>query len=143
MDGVDLFSAHSVCEHAEKVRAVRRKIGEAVSLDRHRAQIEKFPGLAGVPEADLLALQFAGQRFQVIEHTQLVQRAVAVGAEIESGADLLQLVRLLVEVDVEAELEQGEGSRQAADAGSGNQNVRISFPHRANLARAGCTATAI
>src|SRR6266705_3879394 len=50
MDGVGLFAAHGVCEHAEKIRAVHRKIGEAVTFDRHRAQIEKITGLTGVPE---------------------------------------------------------------------------------------------
>ena len=54
--------AHGVGEHAVQVGAMDHEIGRAVARDRLGAEIEQLPGLAGIPEPDLLAGRLAPDR---------------------------------------------------------------------------------
>ena len=54
-----------------------------------------------------------------------MQHARAVGADLHAGADLAQLGRLLVDLDLDAAPQQGERAGQPADAGADDDD-RIS-----------------
>src|SRR5258706_16480365 len=110
-------------EHLAKSRAVNGEVRRAVALDGDRTQIKELPGLAGLPMADFLALRYAGQGLQLFADAERVEHAAAVCRELHAGADLLQLRRLLVHIDVDAMLEQRQRGSQAADAAAGNQNA--------------------
>ena len=125
MDRVGLFTPHRARQHVEQARPVHGEIGKAVALDRYRPEIEQLPGLAGVPQADFLALGLAGERLQDLTHTERVEHARAVRGELHAGADFLQLRRLLVDLDVDAALEQGQRRRESADAAAGDQNTGL------------------
>ncbi len=47
-----------------------------------------------------------------------MEHARAVGADLHAGADLAELGRLLVDLDVDAALQQGEPRGEPADAGA-------------------------
>jgi hypothetical protein len=54
-----------------------------------------------------------------------VEDARAVGADLQARADLAQLGRLLVDLDLDAALEQGERGGEAADPAPGDQDLRL------------------
>src|SRR6185503_3693580 len=101
MNRVGFEPPHGGGEHAEEIRPVNREIRVAVALDRDLAEVEELPGLPAIPEADFLARRFAGKRLELLADAELVEDARAVRAELHPGADLLELGRLLVDLDVE------------------------------------------
>ena len=60
-----------------------------------------------------------------LEHAERMEGAVAVGADLHAGADLLEVGRLLVDVDVVAALEQRQRRGEPADAAAGDQDVML------------------
>ena len=70
-------------------------------------------------------ISMAGGTMGVGEHrvaqADLVERAEDVGAELDAGADLLELGRLLEHAHRKALARQRIGRRQAADAAAGDQ----------------------
>ncbi len=128
MDRIGLLRPHRVGEHLQKVRAVDRDIGKAVALDRLGAEVEQLPGLAGVPQPDFLARRVAGEALHRFEHAERMKGAIAVGADLDAGADLLEVGRLLVDVDVMAALEQRQCRGEPADAATGDQDVVLRPP---------------
>ena len=81
-----------------QIAAVKHEMRRAESLDAFVAKIEPVPGLAGAPVPQLAALRpnlhFSESRFQA----ERKQDASAVGADLDAGADFLELVRLLVDL---------------------------------------------
>jgi len=59
MDRLRPPRAHLIDQHLQEVGAEDRDIGKSVALYRLCAEIEQFPGPAGVPQADLLAFGIA------------------------------------------------------------------------------------
>ena len=55
VDRIRPLAPDGVEQRGMQVAAVEHHVGESVALDRHRAEIEQLPGLAGAPEPDLLA----------------------------------------------------------------------------------------
>src|SRR5262245_36835463 len=125
MDCGTLLAPHRALEHAEEVGAVYREIRVAVALDRNLAQVVELPALARVPDADLLTFGLAGKRVERLAHAERVQDVRAVRRELDPGADLAQLGRLLVHLDLAAHPRERQGSRQPADSPSGDQDPRI------------------
>src|SRR5258708_4937379 len=114
---------HRIDQHLQEVGAEDRDVGKSVALDRLGAEIEQFPGPAGIPQADLLALGIAGELTQLIQHAERVQGAGAVRADLHAGAKFLEFGRLFVNVDVIAAVDQSERSRHAADTAASDEDV--------------------
>src|SRR5262245_46055903 len=115
-DRIRLERADRIGEHRVQVAAMHEDIGEAVEIDRRLAEIEQLPGLAGAPQLDLLAGGDDLDRLQRFREAERMQHARAVGADLNAGADLLELRRLLVDLDVDAAAQQPERGREPADA---------------------------
>jgi hypothetical protein len=64
-------------------------------------------------------LNFSESRFQA----ERKQDASAVGADLNTGADFLELVRLFANLDVDATLEQGQRHSQSSDARTDDYNM--------------------
>src|SRR5260370_779872 len=132
---------HRIDQHLQEVGAEDRDVGKSVALDRLGAEIEQFPGPAGIPQADLLALGIAGELTQLIQYAERVQGAGAVRADLHAGAKFLEFRRLLVNVDVMAAVDQSERGRHAADTAAGDEDVvghdGMLEPADAGLARRG------
>jgi hypothetical protein len=128
VNALGLEAAHGAGEHVKEVRAVDREIGIAVALDRDGSEVEELPGLARVPQADLLAGRLAGQRLQLLADAERVERARAVRAELQSGADFLQLGSLLVDLDVAALAQGGQGSGEPTDARAYDEDFDLAIP---------------
>ena len=91
-------------QDGEEVGTEDGEVRGAVALDRYRTEVEELPGLARLPVADLLALRLARQRLELVADPERLQHARAVRGELHARADLLQLRRLLVDIDVDAVL---------------------------------------
>ena len=76
-------------EDVEQVGEVDGEVRVAITLDRNLAEVERFPGLAGVPQTDFLAGNLARQRLEALADAELVENARAVGAEPKARADFL------------------------------------------------------
>ena len=55
-----------------------------------------------------------------------MEGAIAVGTDLDAGADLPEVGRLLVDVDVVAAVEQRQRGGKPADAAAGNQDAMLS-----------------
>src|SRR5262245_41436301 len=95
----------------------------AEALDAFVAKVEPVPSFSGAPVPQLAALRahlhLAEGRFQA----EREQNARAVGADLDAGADLLELARLFVNLDVDAALEQGQRRGEPADAGADDDHM--------------------
>src|SRR4051794_13723480 len=122
-DRIPLDRAHRVDQHAMQVRAVDHEIGRTVARDRFRAEVEQLPGFARVPEPDLLAGGLAPDVAQRIFETQRTQYARAVRRDLHARAELGELRRLLVDLDIVAVAQQRERGRQPANARANDQDA--------------------
>ena len=122
-DGVGLERANRVGEEAMQIGAVQHEMRRAESLDAFVAEIEPVPGFAGAPVPQLAALRpnlHVGEgRFQA----EGKQDASAIGANLDAGADFLELVRLFVNFNIDAALEQGKRRGQPTDAGADDNDL--------------------
>jgi hypothetical protein len=122
-DGVGLERANRVGEEAMQIGAVQHEMRRAESLDAFVAEIEPVPGFAGAPVPQLAALRpnlHVGEgRFQA----EGKQDASAIGADLDAGADFLELVRLFVNFNIDAALEQGKRRGQSTDAGADDNDL--------------------
>lgn len=112
-------------EHVQQVWTVDGEVRIAIALDRDLAEVEELPGLARVPQADFLARGLAGKRLERLADAKRVERACAVGTELQAGADFPQLRRLLVDLDLAALAQCRERGREPADAGTGDENLYV------------------
>ena len=122
MDGVRLQSADRVRQHCVQVGAVKHHVGRAVALSRDRAQLEPVPGLARAPVTNLSP---RGKHLDAVQRcleTERVENPGAVCADLNAGADLSQLRRLLIHVDIEPLPQKRQCRSQAADAGPDDGN---------------------
>ncbi len=121
---IRLLAPHGARQHVEQIRAVDGEIGKAVALDRDRPEVEELPRLAGIPQADFLALRLARERLQLLADAERVEHARAIGGKLHARADFLQLGRLLVDLDVDSVPEQREGGGETADPRACNQDAQ-------------------
>src|SRR5262249_56053899 len=91
-----------------QVGAVEHEMGRAEPLDAFVAEIEPVPGFSGAPVPQLAPLRpyldLGERRFQA----ERKQDARAVGADLDAGADLLELARLFVNRNVDPALAQAQ-----------------------------------
>src|SRR5262245_37095066 len=117
-DGVGLSRAHRAGEKAVQIGAMQHEMRRAEALDALVAEIEPVPGLARAPVPQLAPLGAdlhpGERRFQA----EREQHTRAVRADLDAGADLPELARLLVDLDIDAAREQSERRGQSTDAGS-------------------------
>jgi hypothetical protein len=104
------------------VHAVDHRIGVAKALAE---------GLAGGDLADLVFVERVvhhhvvgedGAAARLVAHAQRVEGVEGVRAELDAGADLADLGRLLQHLDLEALAHQRQRGGQAADAAAGHQH---------------------
>ena len=110
-------------QHLQKVGAEDSDVWKSVALDRLGAEIEQFPGPAGVPQADLFARGIAGELPQPVQHAERVQGARAVRTDLNARAEFLKFARLLVNVDLMAAVDQSERRRHAADTAASDEDM--------------------
>src|SRR5204862_4961506 len=97
----------------------------AVAFDRDRAEIEQLPGLASAPEPNLLAGDDNAEPLSLRPEPQRVEHSRAVRADLHAGAELLQLRRLLIDIDADALPDQRQRRGQSPDAGADDCNVLV------------------
>ena len=102
MDRVRPLATDGVEQHGVQIAAVEHHVGEAVAFDRDRAEIEKLPGLAGAPEPYLLTGDDDAEPLSLRAKPQRIEHARAVRADLHAGAELLELRRLLIDIDADA-----------------------------------------
>src|SRR5260370_26041552 len=106
-----------------QIGAMKHEVRRAEPLHVLVAEIEPVPGFAGAPVPQLTALRpdlnLGEGRFQA----ERKQNASAVGADLDAGADLLELARLVVNLDIDAALEQGKRRGQSTDAGANDNDI--------------------
>src|SRR6185503_5899217 len=136
VDGIGLERPDRARQDLQEIGPVDREVRKAVALDRLRAEVEQLPRLARAPQADLLALRLARERLEFIAHAERVEHARAVGGQLHARADLAQLVRLLVDLDVGAQAQQGQRGGEPADAGACYQDTADGYLSAATPARA-------
>src|SRR6185437_7446118 len=97
------------------------------AIDRARgdAKVEQLPGPPGREQPDLLAGRFAGDPEHLLLKAKLDQDSRAVGRELDAGAKLAQLARLLENLDLDASLQQRQAGDEAADARARDQDFRL------------------
>src|SRR5690606_21368378 len=100
-------------------------------------QVEERPRLAGVPQPHLLAGRLNRDLGKCFLQPERQQHLGPVGSDLDPGADLLQLRRLLEHLDVEAGAQQRECRGEAADAGARDQDLA----HLAHARPRTCCAT--
>ena len=86
-----------------------------VALDERRAQIERRDLLAGDRIHPDDALRKHCQRRDRIEHAQIVERPRGVRRELQAGAELAELRRLLQHAHGQPTAREGECDGKAAD----------------------------
>src|SRR4051812_24804812 len=102
----------------------------AEALDALVAEVEPVPCFAGAPVAQHAALRPDLKLIQRGLQPQREQNAAAVGADLDAGSDLLQLIRLIVDLHIDAAPKQRQRSGQSANAAADDDNV----PRRAHEA---------
>src|SRR5258707_8626893 len=106
-----------------QIGAMKNKVRRAKPLHVLVAEIEPVPGFAGAPVPQLAPLRpdlnLGEGRFQA----ERKQNARAVGADLDAGADFLELVRLFVDLDIDAALEQGKRRSQSTDPGADDGDI--------------------
>ncbi|MGF6426189.1 hypothetical protein ABIE91_001409 [Bradyrhizobium elkanii] len=127
-------SCECVDQHAVKVAAMHHPVGRAVDRARGGAEVEQFPGPPGAEQPDLLARGLAGDRLHLLLEPERDEDAGAVGAELDTGAELAQLRRLLEDLDFDATLQQRQSGDEAADPGAGDQHFWLEVCIHTNIA---------
>jgi hypothetical protein len=107
-----------------QVGAVHHEVGRAVARDRLGAEVEQLPGLAGVPQPDLLAGRLAPDLAQFFLKPETEQHPRAVRRDLHAGAELGEVRRLLVDLDVVAVAQQRQRGREPTNAGADDQDAQ-------------------
>ena len=123
LDRVGFARADGIGQQPVQIAPVQHDVRRAVALARGRAEIEPVPGLAGAPVPDHAAGRQHLDALERVFEAERVQHAGAVGADLDAGADLLELGRLLVDLDVEPALEQRQRGGQPADAAADDDDL--------------------
>ena len=124
-DRAALVREYRLGEQPMQVAAMDEDVGRPIALLRDHAQIEQLPPTPALPVPDLLGLRSHCPSREALLEAKGVQHARAVGADLHSSADLAQLRRLLVDLDLDATPQQGERAGQPADTGADDDD-RIS-----------------
>ena len=98
------------------------RVGRAVHLLMLFGQREALDHLAGVVQAEHIGARADADRRDRLLEAEVPQHVHGIGADLDAGADLAELRRLLVDFDVVAGLHQAGGRRQPADPGAGDEN---------------------
>ena len=118
-----------------EITAVKHQMWRAEAPRRRLAELEPVPRLAGSPMA-----QFACDRHDVdlgerVFQTERVEHAGSVRADLKSGARLLELARLFVDLDIDPAPEQRERRRESADAAADDDDLVRRHPTGRPLAQ--------
>ena len=122
-DRVRPLAADGVGERRLQIAAMHEDVRRAVALLRDRAEVEGRPGLAGVPQPRRLAGGEELRRCERVLQAERMQHARAVGADLHAGADLAQLMRLLVDFDLDPAPDQRQRAGEPADAAADDEDV--------------------
>src|SRR5262249_15865000 len=122
-DGVGFQRAHRVGQEPMQIAAVKHEMRRAEALDAFVAEVEPVPGFSGAPVPQLAALRPQLNLGEGPLQAERKQNARAVRADLDAGADLLELARLFVNLDIDAALEQGKRGGQPTDAGADDDHM--------------------
>src|SRR5262249_48328828 len=117
-NGVPLARANRAGEQVMQIGAMQHEMRRAEPLHVLVAEIEPVPGFAGAPVPQLAPLRPNLNASKGRLQYKRKQNARAVGADLDTGADFLELARLFVDFDVDAALEQRKRRGQSANAGA-------------------------
>ena len=112
-------------QHAMQIAAMRHPIGRAIALHDPGAERQARQHLPAGAVVHHDGLGHADERLQRIGKPQALQRAHAVGADLDAGAGRAELGLPLQHDRGLAALCQRDRRRQAADAAAGDQDRRI------------------
>ncbi len=101
-----------------QVGAVRAEIAGPVLRAEHALHLRRRHDGAALPVAHDMAIRLEGDRLERLVEAEGDQHPHGVGAELDAGADLAKLIRLLIDGDVEAALPQGDRGGEAAKPAS-------------------------
>ena len=122
-DGVGLQRSHRIGEQAVQITPVQHEMRRAEALDAPVAEIKPVPCFAGAPVTQHPPFRPDLNLRERILQPQGKQNAGAVGADLDAGADFLQLVRLIVDLDIDAAPKQGQRRGQSADAAADDHDI--------------------
>ena len=118
-----------------KIAAMDHPVRRTVDCTRRNTEIEQLPGPPRAEQPDLLAGWFAGDPLHRPFQTERDQNACAVGAELNAGAELPQLRRLLEDLNADSALKHRQRRNQPADPGAGDQDFWWRRLHGLKLTR--------
>ena len=106
----------------EQVGAVNGHVRRAVQLLARRIERRPLQGAAVLPAALVGEARTHALAIQPFGKAQPVQDADRVRRHVDAAADLVQLGRLLVDIDLESGAKQRHRGREAADAAADNRD---------------------
>ena len=118
---IRLLAWQALQERAVDVGAVGHRVGLAEALHERGVERDMGDQLAGERIAHFLRRRHMGIGQHRVLEPDLVQRAEDIGSELDAGADLAELARLLEQDDREALLRQRIGGDEPADAATRDQ----------------------
>ena len=101
------------------------RIGRAVFLLMVFGEREALNHFARVVQAENVGAGAHAKPVDLGTKAQIAQDMLGVGADLDASADLAQLRRLLVDLDLMARLHQAGRSRQTAKAGAGDDDLAL------------------
>ena len=137
VNGAGLFAQQRLRNHLVQVAAMDGDVRKAVALDRFHTEIEQLPALPGIPQPDRLAGRKHLDLLERVLEPERMQDTRAVGADLHPGAELAQLVRLLVDIDIDAAADERERRRKPADATADDGDFFLHFDRSLSLVTAG------
>jgi predicted ArsR family transcriptional regulator len=106
-----------------EVGAVQVVVGRAVVALVRLRERDLVQQLAGVVAPELVFLRLDADAVERVAQPQVVEHLHRVGALLDTGADLAELRRLLEDAHLEAALHQAGGGGEAAEPGTGYENL--------------------
>jgi hypothetical protein len=135
MNGFALLLPDRLDQLALKIGAMHREIGRAVFRHRGRAKIDELPGLACIPKPDLLVGGRGTDPLQPGSEPEVIENARAIGGDLHTGADLLEILGLLVQLDLESPFQQRQSCGQPAQSGAGDDDLGLAHRRSRRLSR--------
>src|SRR5262249_56180263 len=102
MNRIPLAALDRIREEAVQIRTMEHQVGRAVALGIGRTKLEPVPGLACAPVPNVAPRGVDRDAGECIGEPQCIENARAIRRDLDAGANLPKLRRLVVHIDIEA-----------------------------------------